>query len=111
MRRAGGSVDHRSFRNDSNALFAFRCPVMQPHFSFDHVHGLVARVDMKLAAVLAPARQKDQGIGMLPKDAHALAGLGELAPLLEQIDNGHGKHGGLLSARLEEWSTEVVEYW
>src|SRR5258705_10095102 len=65
---------------------------MQAHFALDHLHGLVARIDVKLAPIFAPAREENQGVGVLPEHAYALAGLDEFAPALEQIDYRHGKH-------------------
>src|SRR5882724_8397463 len=82
---------------------------MEIHLPLYHVHGLIARVDVKLAAVFPAPDDEDEGVGFLPKDAHLLSAFGEPARFIEQINDGHGKHGGLLSivrGTMKCWSIE-----
>ena len=58
--RAGGSVDERAFGNDRDLFLSLRGPVVEIHLTLNHVHRLVARVDVKLAAVFAAAGDEDE---------------------------------------------------
>jgi hypothetical protein len=92
VRCACGRVDHRSFGDHRNVFLAFQRPEVQAHLAFDHVHSLVARIDVKFTAVLAAASDKRERVSMLPQDADALAAGGQLMSVLLQIDDGHRKH-------------------
>jgi hypothetical protein len=66
---------------------------MQAHFALDDVHGLVARVDVKLAAVFAAAGDEAKRVRTLPQHGNMAAGLGKLSAAFHEIYDGHGKHG------------------
>jgi hypothetical protein len=66
---------------------------MEIHLPLYHVHGLIARVDVKLAAIFPAPGDEDEGVGFLPKDAHSLSAFGEPARFIEQTDAWHLEHG------------------
>jgi hypothetical protein len=66
---------------------------MQAHFTLDHIHCLVAWIDMKFAAVFPTPGDENKRIGLLPENAHPLAALGKPARLVEEANNGHLEHG------------------
>jgi len=65
---------------------------MQAHLAFDHVHGFVARVDVKLAAVFAAAGDEGEGVVVLPQNSDTLAALCKLLRDFCEIDDRHGYH-------------------
>jgi hypothetical protein len=56
---------------------------MKPHLTPDHIHGFVTRVDVKLTAVFAAARDKNQRVGLLPKNTYPRSSLGQAARFSE----------------------------
>src|SRR5678815_4952161 len=52
--RAGRRIDDRALGDHRHVLFALGRPVVEPHRPRDLVHQLVARVDVKLAPIVAP---------------------------------------------------------
>ena len=60
VRNTGRGIDDGPFGNDRDFLFSLRSPLMEIHLPLYHVHRLVARVDVKLAAVFATAGDEDE---------------------------------------------------
>ena len=79
--------------NDCDFFLSLRSPVMEIHLPLYHVHGLIARVDVKLAAVFPAPGDERRGVGFLPKNAHFLSAFGEPAASSKQTDAWHLEHG------------------
>src|SRR5258706_14833088 len=77
MPYASGAIDDLALAHHRDPLRAGFREVVQVHHALDHVHDLVARVGVKLAPVLAPARDEGDGIGRLPEDADWLDALAD----------------------------------
>jgi CRP-like cAMP-binding protein len=76
VRDAAGRVDDRALGEHRDFFFALGGAVVQPHLAAQHVHHLVGRVDVELAAIFAAARDESQRLGFLPQHVHAFAGPG-----------------------------------
>ena len=78
---------------DRDLFLAFGRPVVKAHLPLDHVHHLVAGVDVELAAVVAAARDEGQGFRFLPQHVYLLLRLRQFLTSLQQVDDRHLVHG------------------
>ena len=74
VRRARGAVHDLAFPHDGDLLFAGGRAVVEVQVALDHVHDLVARVLVELAAELAAPRDEGDAVGRLPEDGVGPAG-------------------------------------
>src|SRR5215831_7470063 len=92
VRRAGRAVDDLAFLNHGDLLIALRRPVVEVHVALDHVHDLVARIAVELAAELAAPRDERDAVGRLPEDGVGPARTADRAHDLTQVDCFHLVH-------------------
>src|SRR5689334_23619224 len=92
MRRARRAVDDLALADHRDLLVALRCPVVEVHVALDHVHDLVARIAVELAAKLATARDEGDAVGRLPQDRVGAARGADAAHDLPEIDGFHLVH-------------------
>src|SRR5438105_3358469 len=105
MRGAGRAVHDLAFPDHGDLLVAPGGPVVEIHVALDHVHDLVARVGMELAAELAAPRDEGDAVGGLPEDRVGPAGVSNAAHDLTEIDRLHLVHCPLLRRRLHATPT------
>src|SRR4029453_18744795 len=99
MGRASGAVDDLALADLRDLLVALGRPVVQVHIALDHVHDLVARITVELAAELATPRDERDAGGRLPQDGVGPARGADAAHDLTQIDRFHFIHRSTPSSR------------
>src|SRR5215472_15945069 len=92
MRCAGRAVDDLALLDHGDLLVALRRPVVEVHVALDHIHDLVARIAVELAAELAAPRDERDAVGRLPEDRIGPGRGADRAHDLTQIDRFHLIH-------------------
>src|SRR5215467_6810626 len=92
VRGARGAVDDLALADHRDLLVPLGRPVVEVHVALDHVHDLVARIAVELAAKLATARHERDAVGRLPQHRVGPARGADAAHDVPEIDGFHLVH-------------------
>jgi len=99
VRGARGTVEDLALADQHDPFLPRVGEIVQLHIALEHVHDLVARVDVEFAPVLPAPRDEGDRPRRLPQDAHRLGGRPEHLRDSVEIDGAQLSHGASLRRR------------